>query len=358
MMAGAPHEARWTQPEPRRSLPAPLLERLVRVAFPHSQVVEALPLIDGLRNANFKIRLDSSAETAVLRIYEHDSSLCQKEMDLIRLVSRAVPVPEVIHADVNGLADTPPFALLRYVEGVSFREIKRHGDAASVGQAAYAAGETLASIHRFRFQMSGWLAPGPSVTAPLLEGLDTVPRFIDSCLASTNLQQRTQAELRDQIHAFVWSMASELRGVENEPYLVHGDFGNRNLLLRNTAERWEVAAVLDWEFAVSSCPLADLGHFLRYERCSRPLVEPDFSRGYQDAGGSLRKDWRQLARVIDLTALCESLTHDQLPDTVVSELVELVRATVEGHDPQLPWHRKDVTRAQHENVILWRGLNG
>src|ERR1700734_1321765 len=115
MMAGAPHEARWTQPEPRRTLPAPLLERLVRVAFPHSQVVEALPLIDGLRNANFKIRLDSPAETAVLRIYEHDSSLCQKEMDLIRLVARDVPVPEVIHVEADGLKDTPPFAFLRYV---------------------------------------------------------------------------------------------------------------------------------------------------------------------------------------------------------------------------------------------------
>ena len=32
------------------------------------------------------------------------------------------------------------------------------------------------------------------------------------------------------------------------------------------AGRWAVAAVLDWEFAVSGSPLADVGHFLRYER--------------------------------------------------------------------------------------------
>jgi aminoglycoside phosphotransferase (APT) family kinase protein len=331
MIAGAPHEARWTRPEPRRALPAALLAHLVRVAFPHSQVVEALPLTDGFRNANFKIRLDSPAESVVLRIYEHDSSLCQKEMDLIRLVARYVPVPEVIHA---GLADTPPFALLRYVDGVSFHEIKKHGDAASVAQAAYAVGQTLASIHRITFEKPGWLAPGPSVTAPLLAGRDAMPRYIDLCLASINLCQRVQEELRERIHTFVWSFASELRDVESEAYLVHGDFGNRNLLLRNQAGRWEVAAVLDWEFSVSSCPLADLGHFLRYERYSRPLVEPHFSHGYQDAGGALPKHWRHLARVLDLTALCESLTHDQLPGAVVSELVELVRATVEGRDPQ------------------------
>ena len=291
-------------------------------------------MTDGFRNANFKIRLDSPAETVVLRIYEHDSSLCQKEMDLIRLVARDVPVPEVIHVEADGLKDTPPFAFLRYVESVSFHEIKKHGNAESVAQAAYAVGQTLASIHRITFEKPGWLAPGPSVTAPLLAGGDAIPRYIDFCLASINLCQRVQEELRERIHTFVWSLASELRDVEGEAYLVHGDFGNRNLLLRNTAGKWEVAAVLDWEFAVSSCPLADLGHLLRYERYSRPLVEPHFSRGYQDGGGALPKDWRHLARVIDLTALCESLTHDQLPATVVSELVELVRATVEGRDPQ------------------------
>ena len=34
--------------------------------------------------------------------------------------------------------------------------------------------------------------------------------------------------------------------------------------------RWKVAAVLDWEFAISGSPLADLGSFLRYERTARP----------------------------------------------------------------------------------------
>jgi hypothetical protein len=97
-----------------------------------------------------------------------------------------------------------------------------------------------------------------------------------------------------------------------------------------------VAAVLDWEFAVSGSSLADLGHFLRYESDYRPLAEPHFSEGYLHAGGILPEQWRTLARLVDLTALCESLTHDQLPSEVVAELVELVRATVENRDPKLP----------------------
>jgi hypothetical protein len=52
--------------------------------------------------ANFKIQLDSALELIVLRIYEHDASLWQKELDLIRLIGGSVPVPEVIYAEPRG----------------------------------------------------------------------------------------------------------------------------------------------------------------------------------------------------------------------------------------------------------------
>ena len=169
-----------------------------------------------------------------------------------------------------------------------------------------------------------------------MEGADPALRFVDSCLASRNLQPRMPALLRDRVRNMLWSHAPELALLWNEARLVHGDFGKRNLLVRCIAGRWRVAAVLDWEFAVSGSPLADVGHFLRYERTARPMAEPHFSTGYLHGGGTLPHDWRRLARLIDLTALCESLTHDQLPDPIAAELVELVRATAEDRDPQLP----------------------
>ncbi|MGA7560085.1 MAG: phosphotransferase [Terriglobales bacterium] len=305
------------------------------MAFPRAHVVDVQPLTDGWRNANFKLRLDCTPEPIVLRIYEHDGSICQKEVDLIRLIGRSVPVAEVIHAEAPGSEDIPAFVLMRYVEGISFRELARGGDTEAIAQAAYSAGETLASIGRTTFPQSGWLAPGPKVAAPLLEGPDRMLRFVDLCLASTQLRERMTVDLRDRTHALVWSWAPQLADLDEEACLVHGDFGKRNLLVRRMAGQWVVAAVLDWEFAVSSSPLADVGHFLRYERASRAVVEPHFSNGYLHAGGKLPRKWRQLARVVDLTALCESLTHDELPETVVSELVELVRATVENRDPLL-----------------------
>jgi aminoglycoside phosphotransferase (APT) family kinase protein len=264
----------------------------------------------------------------VLRIYQHDASLCQKEIDLLCLVGGAVPVAEVVYAEPRGLDDIPPFALLAYVEGIDVRELRRSGDREAIAQAAGSAGEVLAAIGRFHFPEGGWLGPGPAVTAPLLEGADPMPRFVDLCLASPNLQRRMAAELRDRLHALVWDRASAYAELARETRLVHGDFNARNLVVRLASGRWSVAAVVDWEFAVASTPLADIGNFLRYERAARHLMEPHFSEGYRRAGGDLASDWRARARWTDLLAICESLTHDGLPETAAAELVELARATV------------------------------
>jgi aminoglycoside phosphotransferase (APT) family kinase protein len=333
MLPGTPHEARWVRSEPRRTLPPETLDRMVHTAFPRCRVVEIQPLGDGLRNASFKLHLDGQPEPVVLRIYEHDASLCRKELDLLRLAGGSVPVPEVIHAEPCGLEDLPPFTLARYVEGISLRDLRRSGDAGAVAEAAYSAGETLAAIGRVTFARPGWLGPGPAVTAPLLEGKDPMPRFVDLCLASSRLERRMPADLRDRASGLVWQWAPQLARLDEEARLVHGDFNGRNLLVRCLAGRWSVVAVLDWEFAVSGSPLGDLGNFLRYERAAHPLAEPHFSAGYLHAGGALPRDWRRLARALDVAAICESLTHHQLPDRAIAELVELVRATVENRDP-------------------------
>ncbi len=301
---------------------------MIRSVLPRCRVLGMEPLTEGLRNTNFKVHLHSAPEPVVLRIYEHDPSLCRKEIDILRLIGASVPVPEVIGAESGGLDDTPPFLLMRYVEGISFLQLKRSGDTKATAQAAYSAGKTLAAIGHFNFPQSGWLAPGPAVTKPLLEGPNPMPRFVMGCLASKNLQKRMSADLCDRTGAFVWSHAAQLAELDHATNLVHGDFNRRNLLVRPSTGRWTVAAVLDWEFAVSGTPLIDFGNFLRYEHTSQLLTEPHFSTGYLHGGGTLPNHWWFLTKVIDLLALCENLTRDQLPENAAVELVELVSVTV------------------------------
>lgn len=333
MIDGAPDASRWLKAEPLRILPDAMLQRIVSRALPHSRALDVHPLSGGLRNANFKLRLDSTERPMVLRIYQHDASLCQKEIDLLRMLGGSVPVAEVIFAEPLGMDDIPPFALLEYVEGIDLRELRRCGDRDAMAQAAGFAGEILAAIGRFRFPIGGWLGPGPAVSAPLLEGADPMPRFVDLCLASPNLARRMPAEWRDRLHALAWTQAPAFAELERDSGLVHGDFNARNLVVRLASGRWPVAAVLDWEFAVSGSPLADFGNFLRYECRAHPVMEPHFSEGYLRAGGKLPGNWRLLARWTDLLAICESLTHDGLPDAAAIELVELARAAVENRDP-------------------------
>jgi aminoglycoside phosphotransferase (APT) family kinase protein len=314
-----------------------MLDRLVDTAFPGRKVVDVRPLDGGFRNANFILRLDGRSERTVLRIYEHDASLCQKELDLIRLVRGEVPVAEVLHAQLAGCEELPAFAFLRFVEGVTFRELRRSGGREAVAQAAASVGETLAAIGRFVFPTPGWLGPGPAVTWRLVDGSDPFPRFVDACLASRTLQDRTTTELREHAHAVMWEQSPELARLAEESRLTHGDFNTRNVLVREDNGRWAVAAVLDWEFAVSGAPLADVANFLRDEGIGHPAAEPHFSQAYVRAGGVLPdvRDWRRLARLVDLVALCEVLARDDLPEPIAAEVRELVRATVDDRDPQL-----------------------
>jgi aminoglycoside phosphotransferase (APT) family kinase protein len=328
-MLGAPLESRWLRTEPRRPEPAELA-RMMTMAFPKNRIAEMAQL-GGLRNANFKVRMDSVAGAFVLRVYEHDGSLCRKELDLFAVMGREVPLPEVIYAEPEGKDGEPPFLITRYIDGITFRELKRTGPRDEIHEAAHAVGRALAAMGRISFDKSGWIGPGAQVTAPFMPGENPLPRFADACLTSNLLQQRLDAQVSERIRRTFWNAAPSLAALDRNTQLVHCDFGKQNVLMRKEADRWTVAAVIDWEFAVAGSPLIDVGHFLRYEKAAEPLLEPEFSRGFADAGGELPEGWRKLARIVDMSALLECLTRE-LPDETTQEMVELVGATAEDRD--------------------------
>jgi aminoglycoside phosphotransferase (APT) family kinase protein len=304
------------------------LDALLATVFPARRIVVAEALAQGLCNFNYKIVFDSGAPV-VVRVYGRDPTACEKEVDLLRHVGDQVPVPEVLEAYPNGLGDIGPFLVTRFVEGITFRRLRATRDATAVAEAAGAIGETLARIGRFEFDRRGLLGAGPSVDGPFRNGPDAVPELVDECLESPVLRARLGEPTCEEVRCAVWARASDLGQLESECRLVHRDFNSRNTLVRYEGGRWRVAAVLDWEYAVSGSPLVDVGSFLRYERRANPSREPDFSRGYVNAGGQLPDGWWKLARVVDVASLCEILTEPAVPNSVVREVAELVRATAD-----------------------------
>jgi len=257
-------------------------------------------------------------------------------VELHQLVSRQVPVPEILYANPREEEGARPHTLMRWIEGQTFRQIKSRRDPREIAEAAHSIGETLAQIGSFQFPCAGLIGPGLEIGAPLAEGPDRVPTFIESCLASPEMARRLDERHRHRLRGFIWDWAKQLAAIGDERSLVHSDYGSPNILLNQSPNpvngRWKVAAVLDWEFAFAGSPLYDVGHSLRYDRRTSPLMEPHFAAGLREGGGALPDNWRNLARVLDLTALCDMLTRPGLPEDVVAELVELVVGTMlESH---------------------------
>jgi aminoglycoside phosphotransferase (APT) family kinase protein len=326
-LTSPPHAARVT---------AEKLAPIVRHLTNSAHVVEIAHLADGIANTSYRLRL-SDDTLVVLRLYERAAAACRKELALYTLLRGAVPIPEVLHAEPNGGDGIGPYALLRFVEGITLRELKRAGGAGAVAEAAYSCGQTLAAFGRFEFGRSGWLEAGDGgldVGAPLMDDAagDQLPRFVDRCLTSESAERRLGATRIERVSRHVWSWAERLGTLPDETRLVHCDYGNRNIVVREDAGVWRVAAVLDWEFAIAATPLIDVGHFLRYDRPGRPRLEPHFARGFLERGGSLPDEWQGLVRVLDLSALVELLAREQLPGDLIPELMELVMATVEERD--------------------------
>ncbi|HEV8367668.1 MAG TPA: phosphotransferase [Pyrinomonadaceae bacterium] len=310
--------------------------RLLSRVFPQRTIKDCNPLSGGLINTNLKIDFESNDAPVVLRMYRDGPDVCRKEVAIHNLVRSEVPVPEILHAEPDGSDDLASFAILEFVTGLTFQELKRTNNLDAIRQASYSVGKTLAAIGRFQFPRPGRLMVGGElvVGSRFIDGADPIPRLLDKFLASPLCEQRAGANLIRRLHDFSWAWSSQLPDLDENSCLVHSDFGNRNILVREEKGRWVVAGVLDWEFSFSGSPLLDVGHFLRHEQISTPLREPHFSRAFIEHGGILPDNWREIVRVIDLTALVECLTHDDLPADVEAELLELINATLEHRDPK------------------------
>jgi fructokinase len=313
-----------------QSPPPHAVARLLESIFGGGRVAAARRFADGLTNFNYKVEFVSGAESVVLRIYGRDSHALQKEVDLLGMLRGVIPVPEILHAQADGFDGIGPFIITRYIEGVTFRELKRTGDASAIAQAAYSIGETLAAVSRYKLAKRGMLVAGVTAVGSFFNGPNAIPEFIDSCFASPSLRARLDDRARDRIQAAVRVREWELAHLHDESFLVHNDFGNRNVLVRSENGNWRVAAILDWEFAASGSPLFDVASFLRYERAANPTREPHFSLGYQQGGGTLPDDWRRLARVLDLTKLCETLKDPETPEAILTEVADLVLESIEA----------------------------
>jgi aminoglycoside phosphotransferase (APT) family kinase protein len=282
------------------------------------------PLTGGTRNLNVALQVDGIEDRLVLRIYKRDLLACAREVELHNFVSGWIPVPEILYADPAGSEDIGPHLLMRYVEGLTFQELKSNGNPEQTAEAAYAIGATLAKLQ---------LASSGSRPRLIEDAPGPISEIFEKWLSTPIVEQRLGIDVSDQWRGFAFGWTSQLSALDRDRLLVHGDFSARNTIVRQSGGSWAVTGVLDWELARFGPRLWDVARFICFDRRTRPVREPHFSRGFAENGGSLPENWPALARIINAVSATESLTQPDLPEEFARELKNLIVVTMTGADP-------------------------
>lgn len=318
----------WTRGTPALALDATAAEALVAPAFPGARVTNAVAVEGGLANTNLRLTLAGRDSPLLLRLYQRDPAQARKEVALHRRLSGHVPVPAILYAAADNPVTGGPYAVIEWIEAVHLGRVAPGlGDGArqDLGRNI---GRVLAAIHAVTFPTAGFLDADLQVAQPIDAGGDGLAGFLRLCLVDGRGGGRLGPDLTRAALAFAEREGPRLDPWTRPARLTHADFNGSNVLVRESAAGWRIAAVLDWEFAFAGAPFFDFGNLLR-----PPLGDLDgfaeaIADGYRKAGADLPADWRELARIADLTAWADFLNRADATPAVIADARRMIAATV------------------------------
>lgn len=320
----------WERRHAALALDVATIAAMIQPAFPGHSVLTAGLLSGGLANTNYKVTLDGTHEPVVLRLFTRDPAACQTELDIYHLVAARMPMPAILYADPTGERSGRPYLIARWIDGTKLDALLAQGDAAAIASAAHAVGATLAGLAAFHFAHPGFFGPGLTIAQPLAPAPESVPAYVDEALFAGAAGARLGPELTGAVQWLLRENAALLAIADTQTVLVHGDYKAQNLLVSHIGAGWDVAAVLDWEFAFSGSPLFDIAICLRYGDMLPPAFTAAFAAGYRAHGGILPPGWRRVIRLLDLVNLCGFLAAPDARGPMIAEVTSLVRATIAG----------------------------
>lgn len=320
---------RWERRNALVAISPEILTTLLHPVFPGHTLISAELLTEGFCNTNYKVQMSDMHEAFVLRLYIRDKAACQKDVDIYNLVHTTVPIPEMLYADTTGKHVDAPYAVMRWVDGVLLSNLLATQHPTSIADAAYSAGTTLAAIGTHTFLQSGFFGPELAIMHPFNGDVTAFLAEIERMLFTGLAGQRLGLTIRNHLWSFIIEHRQHLNAIEGISSLVHGDFKGINILMHQQHAHWQVAAVLDWEFAMSGSPLFDIAIMLRDEGRYPPQFAESFARGFVEAGGQLPADWKQTIKLLDLINLCDFLDSPGQRDIMVGDVTRLIMTTLE-----------------------------
>jgi aminoglycoside phosphotransferase (APT) family kinase protein len=312
----------WERTYPLRTIAVREVNEWFRPIGRSLHVDELLPLTEGKRNTNFRVRVRGSESDYLLRLYVPGDDGWRKEAELRKRLEDRVPMQRLLMTDVHEAEDGRiAYGIYEFVEGRSLLErIVREGCAPEPAMVREL-GRILAAIHGVRFERHGFLDENLRVNEPIAPLRDWYAMFLNE-----RARERLGAELSEGILELVESRRLQLDEMDrDDARLVHGDFRPTNLIVREG----RVAAVIDWEFALSSHPAGDWGQLFRYPQLFDGACRSAFAAGYEEgAGERLSPGWESEGRLRDLPNLLQMLGGEGDMPNKAADLVQLVGSSV------------------------------
>ena len=95
----------------------------------------------------------------------------------------------------------------------------------------------------------------------------------------------------------------------NERNLVHADFDPANILIDQIDGKWQVVAILDWEFAFSGSMLCDVANMLRYAHKMPKEYQESFLLGLKKNNIDLPEQWKIIIHLLNIVSLLDCLVR-------------------------------------------------
>lgn len=316
----------WERRSEHVDLDVEVAQRLI--APYSSQKIKDMGLMSvGCANTNYKVVLDND-EACILRFYVRDRDAYYRECALYALLKDKLPVPEIMYASDACDVVEYPYVIMSYMNGCLMRDVVVQGNHKAIGECAYSAGQHLGVLKDVLFEHGGFFGHAHDVI-PFSEE-ESYLSYVSSCLGSDHVQEALGSEIIRDLAVFVEHHADCLPR-QSPANLTHADFDPSNLLVKQINGTYQLAAILDWEFAFAGSYLFDMGLFLRYSHMLPKVYESMFVQGLVRSGSALPLNWKKSSKLSDMVSLLGVINQNTAVSrpNLIQDVISLLKHTMD-----------------------------
>jgi|GEM_PF-221341 len=295
----------WEKTQEKVHISQDLILKMLQAYYPKSDIKNISKVEGGCANINVLVELNNSNKLVVLRIYLRDKNSAYKEKKISEILCGKIPIPEIYHiTEKFGYT----FAIVKYLEGTSLREILLSNRRADIGKIMLKVGETLGAISRVKFKVSGFFDKNFEINESIEKG--SIYHFCCRILEEENVKAILPLEKIKEIKNLFYEYETLLPD-NSEKNLVHGDFDPSNILVKEINGQLEISGIMDWEFAFSGSTLFDVANMLRYSHKCPKTYSESFIKGLTKYY-KLPDSWKITMYLLNILSLLECLSRSKL----------------------------------------------